>query len=413
MSSTPTPAAAAASSAAGESTTIELQPVGAAIVKVTTAATDDEFPPPAAQSLGCGGILVLLLLSPFLLVLFLLVALLWLFLLPFRSCMHNSSDLRLQPQHDLSALSGGGLPGAYFQSARGSWLFYRRWMPASASGATPKAVIYLAHGFGEHVSRPGYILLAQKLNAAGIALFALDHQGHGRSSGDRAFYARMEHVVEEFMEFSRMQADGIAADTPRFWMGHSMGGLIALSAAVRSLQPSYSALRSSAFRGCILSSPCLAIDPKLATPPLKMAATVLSEVLPKLVLEGIPPETLSRNKQAVEAYTKDPFNWHGGARARVGQQMLAEMSLTLSQLHTFTLPLLLLHGTKDAIVPTFASTLVYNGVKSADKTFRKYQDAYHEIAEDETDGVNELWLGDIVAWVQAHLQAEGETKAEV
>lgn len=180
---------------------IALAPAGSAhsspLVQVTQAKTDNEFPAPPAQPFGVGTILLLVLLSPFLLVLFLLVGLVWLGLLPFRSCMHQSAALRTKPMtHDLIEMTGGGSGGAWFQSAHGSWLFYRRWMPELAPGASPKGVIYLAHGFGEHISRTGYVLLAQKLNAAGYALFALDHQGHGRSSGDRAFFARIEHVVE-------------------------------------------------------------------------------------------------------------------------------------------------------------------------------------------------------------------------
>lgn len=183
-----------------------------------------------------------------------------------------------------------------------------------------------------------------------------------------------------------------------------MGGLITLSAALRSTRPEYRSLRSSAFRGCILSSPCLAVDPKLATAPLKVAAMVLSEVLPKLVLEGIPPEALSRNKLAVEEYKADPLNWHGGARARVGAEMLAEMKATLAQLDTFTMPLLLLHGTQDAIVPVFASTMVYNGVSSGDKTWCKYPGAFHEIFQDEPAAAT--FFQDIVRWVDAHAAGE-------
>jgi alpha-beta hydrolase superfamily lysophospholipase len=146
-----------------------------------------------------------------------------------------------------------------------------------------------------------------------------------------------------------------------------VGGLIALSAAVQALTPSYRAVHSSfAFRGVVLSSPCFAVDPKLATPPLKFAAKVLSAIVPKLVLKGIPASYLSRNVDAVAAYENDPLIWHGGARARVGAELLREMKNVLSQLHSFNTPILLLHGTKDG---QFTGTRVW-GVNQAMSVLR-------------------------------------------
>ncbi len=49
------------------------------------------------------------------------------------------------------------------------------WIPESVS-----AVIHIAHGMGEHAQR--YDWLAGAFNAAGYAVFAQDHRGHGLSS---------------------------------------------------------------------------------------------------------------------------------------------------------------------------------------------------------------------------------------
>lgn len=127
-----------------------------------------------------------------------------------------------------------------------------------------------------------------------------------------------------------------------------MGGLIALSAACDMVNPTRSAeFAACPLSGVVLSAPCLAIDPKLATPPLKLAAKVLSSILPKMALDSLPPSFLSRNDDAVKAYLADPLVYSGGARTRVAAEMLREMDAVYAQLHTFKLPLLLVHGTED------------------------------------------------------------------
>lgn len=110
--------------------------------------------------------------------------------------------------------------------------------------------------------------------------------------------------------------------------------------------------RSAEFASCplsgvVLSAPCLAIDPKLATPPLKLAAKVLSSIVPKMALDSLPPSFLSRNEEAIKTYLADPLVYSGGARTRVGAEMLREMDAVYAQLHSFKLPLLLVHGTED------------------------------------------------------------------
>jgi hypothetical protein len=203
---------------------IELQPKGEAAATANAAEADAEpAAAPADPGLSCGFIVVLVLLSPFLLVLFILLALVWLFLLPFRSCMHSHSSAARTRPADSTLLTaeeaGASSRGDFFQSKiNGVWLFHRRWMPAAAR---PRGLVFVAHGFGEHISRAGYSLLAKQLTDAGFAVFALDHQGHGRSTGDRAWFESMRHVIEDYIHFVVERAAEFDADIPRFLFGHS------------------------------------------------------------------------------------------------------------------------------------------------------------------------------------------------
>lgn len=211
---------------------IEMQPKGEPAAGTTTNAADADSEVDAAAAdpgMSCGSILVLVLLSPFLLVLFILLALVWLFLLPFRSCMHSHSGAARSRPADSTLLTAeeagaqASSRGDFFQSKiNGVWLFHRRWMPVAASAAArPRGLVFVAHGFGEHISRAGYSLLAKQLTDAGFAVFALDHQGHGRSTGDRAWFESMRHVVADYIHFVVDRAAEFDADIPRFLFGHS------------------------------------------------------------------------------------------------------------------------------------------------------------------------------------------------
>jgi hypothetical protein len=181
--------------------------------------SESDATPPVDAGLGVVGVIALALLSPLLLVLALLLALVWLLLLPFRSCMHrHGSAAGTKPDVLTSALSGGGSDGEWFRSDRnGTWLFYRRWMPRDE----PRGILFVAHGFGEHISREGYYALARKVNEAGYALMALDHQGHGRSTGDRAYFENIDDVVADYIQFIHMPVEKLGPEIPRFIFGHS------------------------------------------------------------------------------------------------------------------------------------------------------------------------------------------------
>ena len=53
----------------------------------------------------------------------------------------------------------------------------------------PKAIVQIAHGMGEHAAR--YARLAEALTAAGFAVYASDHRGHGStaSAADHGYFA--------------------------------------------------------------------------------------------------------------------------------------------------------------------------------------------------------------------------------
>lgn len=104
-------------------------------------------------------------------------------------------------------------------------IVYDVWTPDTA----PQAVVVLAHGLGEHARR--YDHVAQRLGAAGLVTYALDHRGHGRSGGKRVL---VRDISEYTADFDTLV--GIATreypGCKRIVLGHSMGGGIVFAYGV-------------------------------------------------------------------------------------------------------------------------------------------------------------------------------------
>ncbi len=92
-----------------------------------------------------------------------------------------------------------------------------------------KGIICLVHGMGEHSGR--YHGVAQAMTAAGYMVLAHDQRGHGRSQGKRG-HADVTMLAEDAAALIVM-AQQIAPELPRILYGHSMGGNVALSCALR------------------------------------------------------------------------------------------------------------------------------------------------------------------------------------
>jgi len=219
-----------------------------------------------------------------------------------------------------------------FTTRDGIQLRTRRW-----AAQTPKAQVVIVHGIAEHSGRWEYV--GERLASRGYVVLGYDWRGHGESEGPRGHADTFEHMVDDLEEIM----DSVRSDLPLIVYGHSAGGLIAATYAVSARrQPT----------GYVLSAPALEAE---VPAPLRLAAKVLGKVAPKLRLKSpIDGSHLSRDPAVAEAYFADPLLQLPNT-AQFGKDMLATMDRTRGKLHRISVPVLVVHGAEDQLVPPAAS----------------------------------------------------------
>lgn len=260
----------------------------------------------------------------------------------------------------------------------GSSLFFRQ-----LKITTVRFQVVVAHGLGEHSGR--YAHVARTLCPLGAALWIHDHRGHGRSPGRRGHIASFEEYLLDLERFiGEVRDDRL----PLLLLGHSMGGLIALSFARRYPQ---------LIDGLILSSPLLGLPSK---PPFVVSlARLLSRTWPTLSFNsGLDPTFISHDPGVVQAYRDD--RWvHGKVSVRWFTQCLEAIAANVNIRDPLPLPLLVQIAGDDRLVKASAALAYFDALAAADKTLRFYPSLFHEVYNEKLPERREV-LGDLRRWVE-------------
>jgi alpha-beta hydrolase superfamily lysophospholipase len=262
-------------------------------------------------------------------------------------------------------------------------IVYDTWTPEVA----PRAVVVLAHGFGEHARR--YDHVTQRFGDAGLITYALDHRGHGRSGGKRVYLKSLDEYTADFATLV-----GIAGkehpDLPRIVLGHSMGGAIVFA---------YGTEHPADYDLMVLSGPAVAAQAAVS-PMLAAVGKAVGAVLPGVPVQELDATAVSRDPEVVAAYRADPLVYQGKVPAGVARALLLVGDTMPQRASGFTKPLLVVHGAEDRLIPASGSERLVECVASADVHLKTYPELYHEVFnEPERDRV----LDDVVAWIEARL----------
>jgi len=267
-----------------------------------------------------------------------------------------------------------------FKGEGGLEIYWQAWLPERE----PRAVIVLAHGASEHSGR--YAWTGEQLNARGYAVYAIDHRGHGQSAGGRAVIDRMHNAVEDLHTLVE-RAQAAYPGRPLVLLGHSMGGCVALA---------YTSEHEDALDALVLSGPLAVLE--AASPVQRVAGRVLSAVAPSLGVVAIDSTAVSRDPEVVTDYDNDPLNYHGKLPARTVAELSRAIEGFPEAVTRFRLPLLVMHGTADRLVPIAGGEMVAERAGSEDKTFKRYDGLFHEILNEPE---REQVVNDMADWLDA------------
>ena len=279
-----------------------------------------------------------------------------------------------------------GVPGetteGRFAGHDGAPLFHRAW-PAVGP---PRGVLINLHGLGDHSGL--YPSVSAHFTARGFAVHAPDLRGNGRSPGARGHIGSWSEYREDLRRFVAM-VGGDEPGLPLFLLGHSLGGLIALDYAMHCPE---------GLRGVIASAPPLG---RLAVPaPLLLLGRAVSRVWPGFSLEtGMDLSGLARDPAVAAEVLADPL-FHRKGSARLSTEVVAAIARVQEGAARFPLPLLVLHGSADRMVPPDGSREFVARARGRDVRFNEYAGAYHALFADQG---REQVLGDVESWVTAHL----------
>ena len=268
-------------------------------------------------------------------------------------------------------------------------IFMRSWQPEEK----PRAVMILVHGFNAH---SGYMIWsAEQFAAHGLAVYALDLRGRGKSEGER-FYVKdfSDYLsdVDELVDTARSENPGL----PVYILGHSAGGVIASS---------YVFEHQDEIAGLICESFAFDVGiPDVASLLIKG----ISYITPQLHLFALKNEDFTRDPEALETMNSDPLIANESQPAETGAELIKASERLRKHMPQFRAPVLILHGTADRATRYQGSQYFYDHAASKDKTLKLYEGHYHDLLNDL--GKEDV-MADIQSWLDARIPAETEAAA--
>ena len=272
----------------------------------------------------------------------------------------------------------------------GVTIHYHRWSPKGS----PKAIIQLAHGLGEHALR--YDGLVTRLVKEGFEVWADEHRGHGATGleqweGDHSKLGKLGPggmpatvtAVRAFTGIIRQERPG----TPLFFLGHSWGSIIG--------QIILNQGGAGEYDGVIFTGTAYRMPGSMYSGDLNAKHKHLG---------SIGAEWLSRDVAVHEAWREDPLTFVANTLKLFGVVDAARLLGTPQELGD-DIPILIMIGSDDTLggeksAKKLSDAYLQKG--SSDVELIVYEGARHEVFnETNKDEV----MDDLVTWIAGRLEA--------
>lgn len=312
----------------------------------------------------------------------------------------------------------------HFFSYNGDRLHVRHWLPAST--ATCKGTVFYIHGLNGHLN--GLASIQKAIAQAGFAVLGLDIVGHGYSEGLRSYVEDFEDVFDSVLHFVGLVMGSLADDDesdlglsdsilklmrskPYFFLGESMGGMLAMYVSIRLHQDS--GVCTERHEGTILIAPSLAVS--IPSPPV---VALLQTVVVPLAREQLMPESVSKaSRPQPELQWRDPeeahlrelddwnrfpgvgLSWKERMRWATASAFASIYQGIDDEMKAVDFPFLVLHDPDDGICAYSGSEKLVELSPSQDKKLVEAKGALHDVSTNELPWV----LDQILPWLDCHL----------
>lgn len=277
--------------------------------------------------------------------------------------------------------------GRTFAVVRGKKIFWQRLAPAQAP---PTCIVVFFHGFEDHSDFALYNTACLFVERMAVIALLVDLPGHGRSDGLHGLvrdWRDLEGTVRDWLDITLEQERfHIGFALPLFAFGSSMGGAIAVSAALD---------RPQRFQGLLLVAPMLRIGRQYRPPWIVEA---LLKVMALVPIVGYLPLVPRRDRTAAnyaaaakwrldEHRALNKLAYGGRTRLRTARALLFATDLLAESMHMLTTPFLVMHGTLDTATSPETSRELVQRAAVQDKELHLVDGAVHGLHYGEVEAV--------------------------
>ncbi|DBA00594.1 TPA: hypothetical protein N0F65_007723 [Lagenidium giganteum] len=170
--------------------------------------------------------------------------------------------------------------------------------------------------------------MGRTLAMAGYAVFMVDHQGHGLSDGERMFAHHIDHLAEDSLEFVQhvlrlpgslttlkhpvdddldAHADVDWKTLPRFVLGHSIGGVLALRLMELSRK------QGIEWNGVVLSSAAIYCFKPAKYKLGERALSLFGRVFPSFAMPVLDFYDVSHEREVLRRKLRDPIGMNASS----------------------------------------------------------------------------------------------------
>jgi alpha-beta hydrolase superfamily lysophospholipase len=286
----------------------------------------------------------------------------------------------VRPDALAGVLGGSGAESRFLTTDDGVRLHLLHW-PSERS--PPWAVVIFLHGIASHAGWFGET--AADLSNRGVAVYAPDRRGSGRSGGPRGHLARYERALDDAEQLVQRVSTEHPA-TPVFLAASSWAAKLAIV---------YAARRPALLSGLLLLGPGLL--PTVNLTPVRRLRVVIGHLATPTARLPIPltPELYTANPPYRDFIRFDPlrlleattrFFWETARLDRRRGRDSAKLEL----------PLLLLQGEDDKMMDVAGTRRWFASLDLEDRTYQAYPGAGHTL-DFEPD--RSRYLTDLLEWL--------------